>query len=141
MIARLIKKFRPKEKVYLDGEYPAQKKDEQYRMFNKGKSGVIYANALVFEMASAGGPSGWGNHIAWDTYPSERDDVHGTVVGFCRRFPRVGELIVSRGSSGQYHYVAVTKVNPCGNPGDMFYADVRAVASFKAKLKYPKTMN
>lgn len=141
MTVAILEKLGLREKVYQDGKFPSQKQNEQYRIFNKGKCGVIYENAIVFEMASAGGPSGWGNHIAWQTYPSERDNVHGEVVGFCHRFPRVGELIVSRGSSELYHYLAVTKVNPCGDPGDMFYADVRAVASFKKKLEYPKTMN
>ena len=140
MIA-ILEKLGLKEKMYPAGEYPPQRNGEHYRIFNKGVCGVIYDEAHVYEMASAGGPDGWGNHIAWQTYPSERDNVHGTVVGFCRQFPKVGELIVSKGSSGMYHYVAVTKVKPCGNPSDMFFAEVRAVASFKKKLTYTKRMN
>ena len=141
MVLALLEKLGLKEKIYADDKYPPQRNSEHYRTFNKGRCGVIYHDAPVFEMASAGGPDGWGNHIAWQTYPSERDNVHGTIVGFCRRFPKVGELVVSVGSSGLYHYMAVTKVNPCGDPSDMFFAEVRAVASFAKKLTYTKPMN
>lgn len=139
MVLVILEKLGLKEKIYPDGEHPLQKNGEHYRIYNKKKYGVIYDKAPVFEMASAGGPGEWGNHIAWQTYP--RDSNHGTVVGFCRRFPKVGELIVSKGSSGSYHYVAVTKVEPCKDPYDMFFAEIRIVASFEKKLTYTKTMN
>ncbi len=138
MIDTILEKFGLKEKIYSDGEYPPQKKKEHYRIYNNGTLGVVYSGAHVFEMSSAGGPNMSGHHIAWQTYPS--DGRHGTIVGFCYRFPKVGELIVSRGVSEMYHYVAVTKIDSCRNPSDMFFADIITVASFKKKLTDTKTI-
>lgn len=119
-----------------DDDYPPQKKGEHYRLYNGDKRVIIYNGAHVFEMASAGGPSGWGNHIAWSDHPTDKggDKKTGKVEGFCSTLPKVGELIVSQGSSGMYHYFAITKVEPCKDPADMFYADVKVIMSLQEKL-------
>ncbi len=139
---KILERLGVKEKIYPDGESPDQKGNEHYREFNKGQNAVMFKGAHVWEMASAGGPGGWGNHIAWSTSPFKGDGVHGSVVGFCRgRFPEVGELIVSKFQSGRYFYVAVTKVEPCKNPNDMFFADVKVVLVLNHKSTIVKTMN
>ena len=139
----LFKKRKLFEKTYGLNEYPPQKKGEYYQLFNGDKRVVIYNDAPVFEMASAGGPKGWGNHVAWDTYPNDKggDGKTGIVIGFCRTLPKVGELIVSQGSSNLYHYFAITKVMPCKNPADMFYADVKVILSSQEKLDNVTVMN
>jgi len=141
VVLSLVKKLITK--TYSGDDYPQPRKGEHYRLYNGGKQVVIYNEAHVFEMASAGGPSGWGNHIAWSRHPNDKggDRKTGKVVGFGRRFPKVGELIVTQGSSGMYHYFAVTKVMPCDNPADMFYANVKVIMSIQEKLEYVTVMN
>lgn len=132
-------------KTYSDDEYPQPKKGEHYRLYNRNTKIVIYNKAHVFEMASAGGPSGWGNHIAWSTYPGDRGGNRktGEIVGFCHMcsLPKVGELIVTLGSLGEYHYFAITKVMPCKDPADMFYANVKVIMSTQEKLDNVTVMN
>lgn len=141
MITKLLEKAGLKEKIYTGNECPEQKNGEHYAIFNSGKASVIYNNAHVYEMASAGGPGGWGNHIAWDGNPCKGEGIYGQIVGFSHRIPRVGELIVSRLESGYYYYFAITKIRRCKDPHDAFFADVRVLQKFTSKLTTVKTMN
>lgn len=133
------------KRTYSDDEYPQPKKGEHYRLYNEDTQVVIYNEAHVFEMASAGGPSGWGNHIAWSRHPNDKggDKKTGKVVGFCHMcsLPKVGELVVCQGSSKLYHYFVITKVMPCDNPADMFYANVKVIMSSQEKLGNVTVMN
>ena len=141
VISNLLIKSRLKKKIYPDNEAPDQKNGECYRKYNKGTRAVIYKGSNVYEMASAGGPGGWGNHIAWSTCPTKTDGVKGSIVGFSRRFPKVGELVVSRLQSGRYFYCAIMKVEPCGNPHDMFFADIEVVLAMENKITGLNVMN
>lgn len=62
--------------------------------------------------------TGWGNSIDWSDYDNRR------VVGWLHRKPVVGDEILFRMKSGKTSRYAVLKVEYCGDPRDMFFADV-----------------
>lgn len=64
---------------------------------------------------------GWGNSIAWTDWPKMK--VHGHLY----RKPEVGDILVCKFTSGAVHEFQFTDVEYCGNPRDMFFADVKHI--------------
>jgi hypothetical protein len=64
---------------------------------------------------------GWGDALTWD------DFREGRCHGFKRRIPKIGDLAVAKMESGRKLVCKFTKVEPCGDPVDMFFANVEMV--------------
>jgi hypothetical protein len=71
---------------------------------------------------------GWGNAVNWH---SPKDNPGTRVVGWQSRIPRIGDYLVSKMQDGEDGCYRFTKVEPCGDPADMFFADVEGVAYAK----------
>jgi hypothetical protein len=69
---------------------------------------------------------GWGNAIGWT---SELVDGVGTLSGF-KSFPKyapgVGDIFIANLVSGKKGIFIFTSVEHCGDPSDMFFADIVA---------------
>lgn len=59
----------------------------------------------------------WGDSIQWVG--------NNTFTGWLYRIPQKGDTIVARGRNGELLYYRAYKVRRCGDPPDMFFADVR----------------
>ena len=66
---------------------------------------------------------GWGNSIQIRKW----EQPHGRVVGWLRRKPKRGDILTVRGSSG-IMVCEFKKVGCCGDPPDMFFADIEYLA-------------
>jgi hypothetical protein len=62
--------------------------------------------------------NGWGDSIEWSDFASRR------IVGWQTRKPEVGDEIHKNMASGKVARFAVISVEYCGDPADMFFADV-----------------
>jgi hypothetical protein len=63
---------------------------------------------------------GWGNSIEWTSFPS-------SVHGWKTPLPVAGDVLAAPMESGKTLVLIFSKVRPCGDPADMFFADVEAV--------------
>lgn len=82
------------------------------RMLEKFESGEGHRYAL-------GGC--WGDRIEW------RDFEKGGVTGWKQRIPEVGDWLLCEMKSGRTGLYRFAEVEPCGDPHDMFFAEMEAV--------------
>lgn len=61
----------------------------------------------------------WGNSIQWQNVEKRR------IVGWQDQIPRKGDVILAAMQSGKVGRFLVTKVDPCRDPADMFFATVK----------------
>lgn len=62
----------------------------------------------------------WGDAIGYMRFP---DKVHGHK----QTFPRPGDILITRMAHGADLVSIFQTVEPCGNPNDMFFADVEPI--------------
>lgn len=73
-------------------------------------------NGVVIDMDSK---KGWGNSIRFHDWERRR------IVGWLTPIPKVGTEIRSKMESGKIGRFKIIKVEPCGDPSDMFFATVK----------------
>lgn len=61
----------------------------------------------------------WGNSIVWTNWPDMQ------VHGWLHNIPLEGDTLVAEFQSGKVLEFTFTKVRPCNDPRDMFFADVK----------------
>jgi hypothetical protein len=83
--------------------------------FEGRKTKPLHLTGYVYE---AERHSGWGDRLDWFDYDKRR------ISGHLQRKPVVGDEVLFRMSSGKTARYAVTSVEYCGDPRDMFFADV-----------------
>jgi hypothetical protein len=84
---------------------------------------VPRAGAKLYE---CGG--GWGNAINFINYPEQ-------VYGFKRDFPVRGDILTCAMQSGKTLVLIFNKIEPCGDPSDMFFASVTP-AGYTDEIKF-----
>ena len=75
------------------------------------------------------GGGGWGDRISWTKWP---DRVHGWKTPL----PRDGDVLLCPMESGRDAIFLFSGVKPCGDPPDMFFSGVTAVA-YSDELEWP----
>lgn len=81
----------------------------------------------------------WGNAIQWSTEPEWNelnDNRKAKVVGWKQRKPKVGETLMVE-CQRSWLIFEFKKIEHCGDPPDMFFADVeiiRQVMKFGGRL-------
>lgn len=78
--------------------------------------------AMVF---TVGG--GWGDRIRIDEWPKKNDGNLASVSGHKNPKPQVGDILRVPCKSGKIMRCKFVAVQPCGNPADMFFADIEAI--------------
>ncbi|KKM73988.1 hypothetical protein LCGC14_1404960 [marine sediment metagenome] len=73
--------------------------------------------------------TGWGNSIGWSKYPTRID-------GHLARKPKDGDYVTCAMESGRVGVFQVTSVEHCGDPADMFFADVKPIG-YEDELDIP----
>lgn len=73
---------------------------------------------------------GWGDAIEWtidsiDRFKKGEGEVF-KVAGWKQRKPRIGDKLVGEFENSVIEF-EFTKIKPCGNPADMFFAEVKLV--------------
>lgn len=63
----------------------------------------------------------WGDRLGFLDWETRR------VVGWITPIPKVGDELRGEMKSGGVGRFRVTKVEPCGDPSDMFFADVEDI--------------
>ena len=61
---------------------------------------------------------GWGDRIEWTDFDQR------ALSGHQRRIPKVGDYLFAKMESGKVAVFCWDKVEPCGNPPDMFFGTV-----------------
>lgn len=87
------------------------------------------------------GDNVWGHSITWSTAPGDRDlDVnHGRIVGWLSHKPRKGDVLAVAMASGKWGKWLIEKVDHCGDPHDMFFADVAGAYDYLDEADVPKS--
>jgi len=70
---------------------------------------------------------GWGDRISVDEWPKKNDGNLASVNGHKNPIPRVGDILMVPCESGKTMRCKFVAVRPCGNPADMFFADIEPI--------------
>jgi hypothetical protein len=71
----------------------------------------------------------WGNNIGWsqpEQFQKISDHKTFKVYGHCPRIPKVGQTLLGEFVNSWIKFEFV-EVRPCGNPSDMFFAEVKPI--------------
>lgn len=69
----------------------------------------------------------WGNKIEWMTCDNDKEVWR--IVGWkpLNQYPKVGNIILAE-MQRSWIWFKITKIDPCRDPSDMFFADMKPVA-------------
>jgi hypothetical protein len=77
------------------------------------------------------GEGGWGNDIVVDQWPKKDNSELASVYGWLNPKPQEGDKLHVPMKSGKTLLCEFVKVRPCGDPADMFFADVKPLGYMK----------
>lgn len=83
------------------------------------------------------GDNMWGSSIAW-WHPEEHDSGSNIfkIVGWVSPKPQIGDYLLAKMASGKWGKLIFIKVDYCGDPPDMFFADAAGVLEYVDKPEY-----
>jgi len=79
------------------------------------------------ELTFVVGEGGWGDDIRVDQWPRKDNPDRASVIGWKNPKPRVGDKLKVPMKSGKTLLCEFVEVRYCGDPADMFFADVKAL--------------
>lgn len=82
------------------------------------------------------GDTMWGDSITWTN--GAPDGHEGHVHGWVSPLPRSGDRLLVKMASGKWGAWLFTKVEPCENPKDMFFADVTGALAYVDDSEVPR---
>ena len=76
---------------------------------------------------------GWGDRITINEWPKRDNENLASVYGHKNPIPRIGDTLRVPCKSGKVMLCKFVDVRPCGDPADMFFADVEGIG-YESKL-------
>lgn len=70
---------------------------------------------------------GWGDIISIDEWPKKDNKNLASIHGHKNPIPRIGDILRVPCESGKTMRCKFVAVRPCGDPADMFFADIEAI--------------
>lgn len=88
------------------------------KLFKKNKTVRVRKNAMIFKMGG-----GWGDAINWMNIEPNKNGEY-RVVGWKTPKPQTGDKLESKMESGKIGVFVFKAIEHCGDPQDMFFANV-----------------
>jgi len=70
---------------------------------------------------------GWGDRIQIDEWPKKNNEGLASVIGWKNPKPKKGDKLRVPLESGKTMLCEFVDVRYCGNPADMFFADIKSL--------------